>query len=63
MTKMQGVRGPRFGTCAQGLAEAGISVFAVSTFDMDHLLVKAADLERAVDILRRRGHTIQGTMR
>ncbi|HEY7423949.1 MAG TPA: GNAT family N-acetyltransferase [Gemmataceae bacterium] len=41
------------------LAEAGISVFAISTFDTDYLLVKAADLGRAVDALRRRGHTIQ----
>jgi hypothetical protein len=36
------------------LAEAGISVFAISTFDTDYLLVKAEDLGRAVDILRRR---------
>src|SRR5262249_18103286 len=41
------------------LAEAGISVFAISTFDTDYLLVKEQDLGRAVDILRRRGHTIQ----
>jgi hypothetical protein len=45
------------------LAEAGISLFAISTFDTDYLLVKAADLESAVDVLRRRGHTIQGAMR
>jgi hypothetical protein len=41
------------------LAEARISVFTISTFDTDYLLVKAEDLERAVDVLRRRGHTIQ----
>ena len=41
------------------LVEAGISVFAISTFDTDYLLVKAEDLNRAVDVLRRRGHTIQ----
>ena len=41
------------------LAEAGISVFAVSTFETDYLFVKAEDLERAVDVLRRRGHSIQ----
>ncbi len=40
------------------LAEAGISVFAISTFDTDYLLVKAEDIETAIDILRRRGHTI-----
>jgi putative acetyltransferase len=44
------------------LAEAGISVFAISSFDTDYLLVKSADLGRAVDVLRRRGHTIQGAM-
>jgi predicted N-acetyltransferase YhbS len=41
------------------LAEAGVSLFAVSTFDTDYLLVKAEDLERAIDVLRRRGHTIR----
>ena len=41
------------------LAEARISAFAVSTFDTDYLLVKAEDLGRAVDNLRRQGHTIQ----
>ena len=40
------------------LTEAGISVFAISTFDTDYLLVKGEDLERAVAVLRRRGHTI-----
>jgi hypothetical protein len=34
------------------LAEAGLSVFAVSTFDTDYLLVKANDLARAVESLR-----------
>jgi putative acetyltransferase len=38
------------------LAEAGISVFAVSTFDTDYLLVKENDWEPAVSALRRRGH-------
>jgi hypothetical protein len=41
------------------LAEVEISVFAISTFDTDYLLVKAEDLNRSVDVLRRRGHTIQ----
>src|SRR6516164_10877088 len=34
------------------LAEAGISVFAISTFDTDYLLVKTEDMERAIDVLR-----------
>ena len=41
------------------LAEAGISVFAVSTFDTDYLLVKEDVLEPAVDILVRHGHAVQ----
>jgi putative acetyltransferase len=46
------------------LAEAGISVFALSTFDTDYLLLKEKDLERAIDVLRRQGHTVQsGTER
>ena len=47
------------GSLTAPLAEAGISVFAISTFDTDYLLVKAEDLERAVDVLRGLGHTIQ----
>jgi hypothetical protein len=41
------------------LAEAGISVFAVSTFDTDYLLVKEIDLTAGLDALRRRGHSIR----
>lgn len=41
------------------LAEAGVSVFAVSTFDTDYLLVMAQDLERAIEALRRQGHRAQ----
>lgn len=43
----------------QPLAEAGISVFAVSTFDTDYLLVKAADLAQAINAWRRCGHTVR----
>lgn len=38
------------------LAGAGVSVFAVSTFDTDYLLLKASDFERGVAVLRRAGH-------
>ena len=41
------------------LAEAGISVFAVSTFDTDYLLVKENELVVALDALRRQGHAIR----
>jgi len=43
------------------LAAAGVSVFALSTFDTDFLLVKAADLPRAVTALRAAGYTVNGT--
>jgi hypothetical protein len=37
---------------------AGVSVFAVSTFETDYLLVRAKDLPAALDALRRAGHVI-----
>lgn len=40
------------------LADAGISLFALSTFDTDYLLVKASDFDAAVGALRRHGHTL-----
>jgi GNAT superfamily N-acetyltransferase len=40
------------------LAEAGVSVFVVSTFDTDYLLVKDKDLPQGVDALRRAGHAV-----
>lgn len=36
---------------ATALAEAHVSLFAVSTFDTDHVLVRADDLGRAVEAL------------
>jgi len=40
------------------LAKGGIGIFATSTFSTDYVLVKAADAERAADVLRMAGHTI-----
>ncbi|HET9142613.1 ACT domain-containing protein, partial [Actinophytocola sp.] len=40
------------------LAAAGVSLFALSTFDTDHILVKAADLARAVAALTEAGHEV-----
>jgi hypothetical protein len=40
------------------LAEVGISIFAISTFDTDYLLVKADNLERAVLKLKEAGHHV-----
>lgn len=43
---------------ATPLAEAGLSIFAVSTYDTDFILVKAAVLDSAVGVLRRAGHDV-----
>ena len=40
------------------LAAAGVPIFAFSTFDTDYLLVRAADLPRAVEALSGAGHRI-----
>lgn len=40
------------------LAEAGVSIFALSTYDTDYVLVKDADLEQARTALVAAGHTI-----
>jgi hypothetical protein len=40
------------------LAEAGVSVFAVSTFDTDYLLVKEVDFDRSCSVLRLHGHLL-----
>jgi putative acetyltransferase len=45
---------------AKPLAEAGISLFAVSTYDTDYLLVKASQLDRAVEALAAAGHEVRG---
>jgi hypothetical protein len=43
---------------ASPLAEAKISLFAVSTFDTDYLLVASETLSAAIAALQRAGHTI-----
>jgi hypothetical protein len=45
---------------AAPLAAAGISIFAVSTYDTDYLLVRDRELDRAVRALREAGHNISG---
>ena len=40
------------------LADAGVAIFAVSTFDTDHVLVRAERLTDAVRPLRAAGHRI-----
>lgn len=40
------------------LAEAGISVFALSTYNTDYLLVRQNFLEQAIAALSAAGHTV-----
>jgi len=59
------VRGPlAFSQCgvlaglAGPLADAGVPILALSTFDTDYVLVRTSDLERARAALRSAGHRI-----
>jgi uncharacterized protein len=61
------VRGPLeftlVGVMAQltvAIAAAGVSLFAMSTFDTDYLLVRDEDLARATAALSRAGCTVSG---
>jgi uncharacterized protein len=40
------------------LAEAGVSVFVLSTFDTDHVLIKEDAVDSAIDALRQAGHAV-----
>lgn len=40
------------------LAQVGVSVFALSTYNTDYLLVREAQLAQAIEALRTAGHTI-----
>lgn len=42
------------------LAQAGVSIFALSTYDTDYLLVRRVDLGRAAQALARAGHHLEG---
>jgi uncharacterized protein len=41
------------------LAEAKISIFALSTFDTDWILVSVPDADRVEEVWREQGHTVQ----
>ncbi len=43
----------------QPLADAGLSIFGISTYDTDHILVRNDDLEAARAALEAAGHTIR----
>jgi hypothetical protein len=42
------------------LTDASISLFPLGTYDTDYLLIRQADLERTVAVLRGSGHRIVG---
>lgn len=44
---------------AAPLAAAGVSLFAVSTWDTDYVLVRERDLEKATAALETEGHTVR----
>jgi hypothetical protein len=44
---------------AAPLANAGISIFAISTFDTDYVLVKQDKLGRAIKVLQVSGHQVR----
>ena len=43
---------------AAPLANAGISIFALSTYETDYVLVKQANLEKAIQTLLQAGHHV-----
>jgi hypothetical protein len=43
---------------ADPLAAAGLSIFAISTFDTDYVMVKSRDLEAALEALKHAGHRL-----
>lgn len=40
------------------LADAGVSIFALATYDTDYFLISARQLKRAIRALRAAGHTV-----
>ena len=43
---------------AAPLAQAGVSIFAISTFDTDYVLVKEENLAKAMEALRGADHRV-----
>lgn len=63
--RLLGVRGPLefsltgiLAALAEPLAAAGISIFSISTFETDYVLVADAVVEQAIAVLEQAGHTI-----
>jgi len=47
---------------AAPLAQAKISIFALSTYDTDYLLLAQNDLDRAIAALERAGHSVKRSL-
>jgi uncharacterized protein len=43
---------------AMPLCEAGVSIFVISTYDTDYLLIREESLEKATQILLKSGHSV-----
>ena len=41
------------------LADAGISILTVATYETDHLLIQEQDLERTIEVLEAAGHHVK----
>jgi hypothetical protein len=46
-------------TISQTLADAKISLFSISTFDTDYILVKDRDISKAIKALEQAGHHVK----
>jgi len=44
---------------ATPLAHVGVSIFAVSTYDTDYIMVRSEDVARAAEALRQAGHRVR----
>jgi len=44
---------------ASPLADASISIFAIATYNTDYILVKSANLDRAINVLLVAGHAVR----
>ncbi|MEO7273116.1 MAG: ACT domain-containing protein [Vicinamibacterales bacterium] len=47
-------------SCAAPLAEHGVSIFTISTFETDYILVRTEQADTAVAVLQAAGHSLAG---
>jgi hypothetical protein len=52
-----------FAAVSTAVAKAGVSLFALSSYSTDHIMVKARDLDKALGALRKLGFVIDATER